>query len=112
MTGTGPALLTEISAIAFRWIALRADYIGGLFAAALAACVHFPHRLLLPALIGASLTVCSYMVYLSTFSASEIGFLLSLSLTATDFVLSWIRAANDVEVEGNRCGEVSDQLAL
>ena len=77
---TWARFLAGSSRFLFSWVGLRVDYIGGIFAAILTA----------------------YSVYTTRFNASEIGFLLNMTLLNTELILHWVRCMNDVEVEGNR----------
>ncbi|KAF8310652.1 P-loop containing nucleoside triphosphate hydrolase protein, partial [Clavulina sp. PMI_390] len=61
-----------------RWVGLRVDYMGGIFSTALA----------------------GYLLYGSKADATQIGFLLNVSLWTSELVLFWIRELNNVEVEG------------
>ncbi|KAG9012453.1 hypothetical protein FRB94_006069 [Tulasnella sp. JGI-2019a] len=62
-----------------RWVCIRIDGLGGMFAAALAA----------------------YLVYWKDTEASIAGFSLTMALSFTSLLLYWVRVLNMFEVEGN-----------
>ncbi|KAF9458727.1 P-loop containing nucleoside triphosphate hydrolase protein [Collybia nuda] len=62
-----------------RWICIRIDAMGGLFAAALAA----------------------YLVYFRGQTASNTGFSLNMAVGFSGMILWWVRVLNDFEVQGN-----------
>ncbi|TFK36798.1 hypothetical protein BDQ12DRAFT_699326 [Crucibulum laeve] len=61
-----------------RWICVRIDAIGGLFAAALA----------------------TYLVYFQNHSAANTGFSLNMAVGFSGMILWWVRVLNDFEVQG------------
>ncbi len=63
-----------------RWIAIRMDSLGGLFAGIVAA----------------------WLVYGGTFSAGTVGFTLTLISAFSGMLVSWIRLINEAEVQANR----------
>ncbi|KAG6891081.1 hypothetical protein C0995_014171 [Termitomyces sp. Mi166 len=62
-----------------RWICVRIDAIGGLFAASLAA----------------------YLVYFQDQKASNTGFSINMAVGFSGMILWWVRVLNDFEVQGN-----------
>ncbi|KAF8649799.1 hypothetical protein AX16_005565 [Volvariella volvacea WC 439] len=79
--GAAIAGLTSIRAFYHlnRWISVRIDAIGGLFAAALAA----------------------WLVYFQGLQASTTGFSLNMAVGFSSMILWWVRVFNDFEVQGN-----------
>ncbi|KAF8310670.1 ATP-binding cassette transporter [Clavulina sp. PMI_390] len=73
-----------------RWVGLRVDYMGGVYSAALA----------------------GYLLYVSKADATQIGFLLNVSLWTSELVLFWIRELNDVEVEGNSLERIQQYVEI
>ncbi|EMD36160.1 hypothetical protein CERSUDRAFT_115127 [Gelatoporia subvermispora B] len=62
-----------------RWISLRLDVLGGIFASGLAA----------------------YLVYVANPQASNIGFSLNMAVGFANLILYWVRNVNSLEVNGN-----------
>ncbi|KAF7306582.1 ATP-binding cassette transporter [Mycena indigotica] len=62
-----------------RWVCVRIDALGGLFAAGLA----------------------YYLVYFKTFNPSNIGFTLNMAIGFSGMILWWVRVLNDFEIQGN-----------
>ncbi|KAF7333297.1 Multidrug resistance-associated ABC transporter protein [Mycena sanguinolenta] len=62
-----------------RWVAVRVDFLGATFSAGLA----------------------TYLVYIKHTNAGDSGFLLNMAITFTGLLLSVVRVANEVEVQGN-----------
>lgn len=63
-----------------RWICIRIDALGGLFAALLA----------------------GYLVYFQDQKSSTTGFSLNMAVGFSGMILWWVRILNQFEVEGNR----------
>lgn len=63
-----------------RWICIRIDALGGLFAASLAA----------------------YLVYFQDQTSSTTGFSLNMAVGFSGMILWWVRMLNEFEVQGNR----------
>lgn len=66
-----------------RWVCVRVDAIGGLFAAGLA----------------------TYLVYFKSPGASNTGFSLNMAVGFSGMILWWIQRLNELEVQGNRYAE-------
>ncbi|KAF8213507.1 P-loop containing nucleoside triphosphate hydrolase protein [Mycena galopus ATCC 62051] len=62
-----------------RWVCIRIDVLGGLFAASLA----------------------YYLVYVQTYNPSNVGFSLNMAIGFSGMILWWVRVLNDFEIEGN-----------
>ncbi|KAJ7225905.1 P-loop containing nucleoside triphosphate hydrolase protein, partial [Mycena pura] len=62
-----------------RWVCVRIDTLGGLFAASLAC----------------------YLVYFQSHSPSNIGFSLNMAIGFSGMILWWVRWLNDFEIQGN-----------
>ncbi|KEP49369.1 ABC transporter [Rhizoctonia solani 123E] len=74
-----------------RWICIRMDAIGGLFAAGLAA----------------------YMVYYRTsIDASNTGFSLNMAIGFSGGIIWWVRVLNDFEVQGNSLERIQDYIQI
>ncbi|CEL51759.1 ATP-dependent bile acid permease OS=Saccharomyces cerevisiae (strain ATCC 204508 / S288c) GN=YBT1 PE=1 SV=2 [Rhizoctonia solani AG-1 IB] len=74
-----------------RWICIRMDALGGLFASGLAA----------------------YMVYYrASVDASDTGFLLNMAVGFSSGIIWWVRIFNDFEVQGNSLERIQDYLSI
>jgi len=73
-----------------RWVSLRIDTVGGLFAAGLGI----------------------YLVYFQKNSASNIGFSLNMAVGFSAMILWWIRVLNDFEVQGNSLERIQGYLTI
>ncbi|KAF8319735.1 hypothetical protein DL93DRAFT_2124628 [Clavulina sp. PMI_390] len=74
-----------------RWIGVRIDALGGIFAAGLA----------------------SYLIYVSkSTSASDTGLLLNLSVGFTGMLIWWVRCLNELEVTGNSLERIEAYLDI
>ncbi|WVO13290.1 hypothetical protein L204_100903 [Cryptococcus depauperatus] len=73
-----------------RWINIRLDMLGGLFAASLAA----------------------FLVYGPRMDASTSGFALSQAISFSSMILWWVRMVNEMEVQGNSVERVQDYLII
>ncbi|KAK7064563.1 ATP-binding cassette transporter [Favolaschia claudopus] len=62
-----------------RWVCIRIDALGGLFAASLA----------------------YYLVYFQTHNPSNVGFSLNMAIGFSGMILWWVRVLNDFEIQGN-----------
>ncbi|KAJ6519437.1 hypothetical protein C8R45DRAFT_1066135 [Mycena sanguinolenta] len=62
-----------------RWVCIRIDVLGGLFAASLA----------------------YYLVYFRTYNPSNVGFSLNMAIGFSGMILWWVRVLNDFEIQGN-----------
>ncbi|KAJ7275433.1 multidrug resistance-associated ABC transporter [Mycena haematopus] len=62
-----------------RWVCIRIDVLGGLFAASLA----------------------YYLVYFQTYNPSNVGFSLNMAIGFSGMILWWVRVLNDFEIQGN-----------
>ncbi|KAF7339970.1 ATP-binding cassette transporter [Mycena venus] len=62
-----------------RWVCIRIDVLGGLFAAALA----------------------YYLVYFQSHNPSNVGFSLNMAIGFSGMILWWVRVLNDFEIQGN-----------
>ncbi|KAJ6501692.1 hypothetical protein C8R47DRAFT_1193380 [Mycena vitilis] len=62
-----------------RWVCVRIDVLGGLFAASLA----------------------YYLVYFQAHSPSNVGFSLNMAIGFSGMILWWVRVLNDFEIQGN-----------
>ncbi|KAF7314597.1 ATP-binding cassette transporter [Mycena kentingensis (nom. inval.)] len=73
-----------------RWVSIRVDILGGLFASSLAA----------------------YLVYISPASAGDTGFLLNMAVTFTQMLLWVVRILNEFEVQGNSLERIQGYVAI
>ncbi|CAE6444373.1 unnamed protein product, partial [Rhizoctonia solani] len=74
-----------------RWISVRMEALGGLFASGLAA----------------------YMVYYRTsVDASDTGFSLSMAVAFSGGIIWWVRFLNDFEIEGNSLERIRDYIEI
>ncbi|KAH7340934.1 hypothetical protein B0J17DRAFT_716110 [Rhizoctonia solani] len=74
-----------------RWICIRMDTLGGLFAAGLAA----------------------YMVYYrSSVDASDTGFSLNMAVAFSGGIIWWVRILNEFEVQGNSLERIQDYIKI
>lgn len=73
-----------------RWVTIRIDMLGGLFAAVLAA----------------------FIVYGAELDASTAGFALSQAVSFSTMILWWVRMVNEMEVQGNAVERVEDYLVI
>lgn len=73
-----------------RWVTVRIDMLGGLFAASLAA----------------------FLVYGPRLDASTSGFALSQAVSLSGMILWWVREINDLEVQGNSVERIEDYLVI
>ncbi|KAJ1309716.1 hypothetical protein OPQ81_006481 [Rhizoctonia solani] len=74
-----------------RWICIRMDALGGLFAAGLAA----------------------YLVYYRTsVDASDTGFSLNMAVTFSGSIIWWVRVLNEFEVQGNSLERIQDYIGI
>jgi hypothetical protein len=85
----------EYMLMRFRWICIRVDALGGLFAAGLAAVglVTSISRLIFN-------TTSQYLVYgRPDENASDTGFSITMAVTFSGMILWWVRVLNEVEGE-------------
>lgn len=73
-----------------RWVTIRIDMLGGLFAAVLAA----------------------FLVYGIKLDASTAGFALSQAVSFSTMILWWVRMINEMEVQGNAVERIEDYLII
>ncbi|KAG2023135.1 ATP-binding cassette transporter [Coprinopsis cinerea AmutBmut pab1-1] len=73
-----------------RWICIRVDVLGGLFASSLAA----------------------YLIYFRDHSASNIGFSLNMAVGFSTMILWWIRIVNEFEVQGNSLERIGQYTSI
>ncbi|KAL0569937.1 hypothetical protein V5O48_012021, partial [Marasmius crinis-equi] len=73
-----------------RWIDIRMDFLGGIFASVLASC----------------------LVYGSAQSASRTGFSLNMAVIFNLHILWWIRHLNELEVQGNSIERIQEYLEI
>ncbi|ADV20810.1 ATP-binding cassette (ABC) transporter, putative [Cryptococcus gattii WM276] len=73
-----------------RWVTIRLDMLGGLFAASLAA----------------------FLVYGPRLDASTSGFALSQAISFSSMILWWVRMVNEMEVQGNSVERIQDYLVI
>ncbi|ORY22510.1 hypothetical protein BCR39DRAFT_551500 [Naematelia encephala] len=73
-----------------RWVTVRVDMLGGLFAASLAA----------------------FLVYGPAFDASTSGFALNQAVSFSGMILWWVRMVNEMEVQGNSVERIEDYLVI
>ncbi|TYJ59220.1 hypothetical protein B9479_000209 [Cryptococcus floricola] len=73
-----------------RWVTVRLDMLGGLFAACLAA----------------------FLVYGPRLDASTAGFALSQAISFSSMILWWVRMLNEMEVQGNSVERIQDYLDI
>ncbi|KZS93246.1 P-loop containing nucleoside triphosphate hydrolase protein [Sistotremastrum niveocremeum HHB9708] len=73
-----------------RWICLRADSLGAVFSAGLAA----------------------YLVYCTDSDASSTGFSLNMAVGFSGLILWWVRIANEFEVQGNSLERIQDYIDI
>ena len=73
-----------------RWVTVRIDMLGGLFASLLAA----------------------FLVYGPRLNASTAGFALSQAISFSAMILWWVRILNQLEVEGNSIERIEDYLVI
>ncbi|WVR03866.1 hypothetical protein IAU60_000864 [Kwoniella sp. DSM 27419] len=73
-----------------RWVTIRIDMLGGLFASSLAA----------------------FLVYGPRLDASTSGFALSQAISFSAYILWWVRLVNEMEVQGNSVERIEDYLVI
>ncbi|KAJ7785936.1 hypothetical protein B0H16DRAFT_1681200 [Mycena metata] len=73
-----------------RWICVRIDALGGLFAASLA----------------------YYLVYFQSHSPSNIGFSLNMAIGFSGMILWWVRVLNDFEIQGNSLERIRGYISI
>jgi ABC-type multidrug transport system fused ATPase/permease subunit len=73
-----------------RWVTVRIDMLGGLFAASLA----------------------GFLVYGPRLDASTSGFALSQAISFSGMIIWWVRIVNELEVQGNSVERVEDYLII
>ncbi|WWC68639.1 uncharacterized protein I206_102570 [Kwoniella pini CBS 10737] len=73
-----------------RWVTIRIDMLGGLFASLLAA----------------------FLVYGPRLDASTTGFALSQAISFSAMILWWVRLVNEMEVQGNSVERIEDYLII
>ncbi|KAJ7169514.1 hypothetical protein C8R46DRAFT_1217207 [Mycena filopes] len=73
-----------------RWICVRIDALGGMFAASLA----------------------YYLIYFQSQSPSNIGFSLNMAIGFSSMILWWVRVLNDFEVEGNSLERIRGYISI
>lgn len=73
-----------------RWVTVRIDMLGGLFAMSLA----------------------SFLVYGKAMDASRAGFVLSQGISFASMILWWVRMINEMEVSGNAVERIEDYLVI
>ena len=73
-----------------RWVTVRIDMLGGLFAALLAA----------------------FLIYGPKRDASTAGFALSQAISFSGMILWWVRMVNELEVQGNSVERIEDYLVI
>ncbi|OCH84366.1 multidrug resistance-associated ABC transporter [Obba rivulosa] len=73
-----------------RWVTIRLDVLGGIFASSLAA----------------------YLVYVANIQASNIGFSLNMAVGFSGLILMWIRNVNELEVNANSLERVEQYLEI
>ncbi|KAF9015463.1 ATP-binding cassette transporter [Cyathus striatus] len=73
-----------------RWICIRIDAMGGLFAASLAI----------------------YLVYFQNHTASNTGFSLNMAIGFSGMILWWVRVLNDFEVQGNSLERIKGYIDI
>ncbi len=87
-TGASPSMgmlwmcIPRLTVCLYRWLAIRLDSLGGIFAGIVAA----------------------WLVYGGDFSAGTVGFTLTLISSFSGFLVIWIRLVNEAEVQANRFG--------
>ncbi|KAJ7101009.1 hypothetical protein C8R43DRAFT_1141277 [Mycena crocata] len=73
-----------------RWICVRIDVLGGLFAASLA----------------------YYLIYFQSHSPSNIGFSLNMAIGFSGMILWWVRVLNDFEIQGNSLERIRGYVSI
>lgn len=73
-----------------RWVTVRIDMLGGLFASALAA----------------------FLIYGPRLDASTSGFALSQAISFSGMIIWWVRIVNELEVQGNSVERIEDYLVI
>ncbi|KAJ7785923.1 hypothetical protein B0H16DRAFT_1657372 [Mycena metata] len=73
-----------------RWICVRIDALGGMFAASLA----------------------YYLVYFQSHSPSNIGFSLNMAIGFSGMILWWVRVLNDFEIQGNSLERIRGYISI
>lgn len=73
-----------------RWVTIRIDMLGGLFASLLAA----------------------FLIYGPKLDASTAGFALSQAISFSSLILWWVRLVNEMEVQGNSVERIEDYLII
>ncbi|KAL6299635.1 multidrug resistance-associated ABC transporter [Sparassis latifolia] len=73
-----------------RWVCIRIESLGALFAASLA----------------------TYLVYVSRAGASATGFSLNMAISFSDMILWWVRIFNDFEVSGNSLERIQQYVII
>ncbi|KAJ7778321.1 hypothetical protein B0H16DRAFT_1711830 [Mycena metata] len=73
-----------------RWICVRIDALGGMFAASLA----------------------YYLVYFQSHSPSNIGFSLNMAIGFSGLILWWVRVLNDFEIQGNSLERIRGYISI
>ncbi|WVQ79115.1 hypothetical protein IAT38_001210 [Cryptococcus sp. DSM 104549] len=86
----GQKLTIPLSYNLNRWVTVRLDMLGGLFAASLAA----------------------FLIYGPRLDASTSGFALSQAISFSSMILWWVRMVNEMEVQGNSVERIQDYLII
>ncbi|KAJ7770817.1 hypothetical protein DFH07DRAFT_1057900 [Mycena maculata] len=73
-----------------RWICVRIDALGGIFAASLA----------------------YYLIYFQSHTPSNIGFSLNMAIGFSGMILWWVRVLNDFEIEGNSLERIRGYISI
>ncbi|KAJ7042608.1 hypothetical protein C8F04DRAFT_1252025 [Mycena alexandri] len=73
-----------------RWICVRIDALGGMFAASLA----------------------YYLIYFQSHSPSNIGFSLNMAIGFSSMILWWVRVLNDFEIQGNSLERIRGYISI
>ncbi|KAJ6574743.1 P-loop containing nucleoside triphosphate hydrolase protein [Mycena capillaripes] len=73
-----------------RWVCIRIDVLGGLFAASLA----------------------YYLIYFQSHSPSNIGFSLNMAIGFSGMILWWVRVLNDFEIQGNSLERIRGYVTI
>ncbi|KAJ7693691.1 P-loop containing nucleoside triphosphate hydrolase protein, partial [Mycena rosella] len=73
-----------------RWICVRIDALGGIFASSLA----------------------YYLVYVQSHSPSSVGFSLNMAIGFSGMILWWVRVLNDFEIQGNSLERIRGYVSI